>query len=478
MSDGAHPVYEFDDVRYVLSLTENMDPERRSTVAQALFGQLWAFHGVAGAWQSISTMWRLAALSGRHGVLQQNVLGPAEPARIEMSFRRLLPVLQYEKVYRLGTARLVGAAMEFGGLAIAMGNANDADQAFQAAAAAAQRLSRLGAAGEAMARLGELRLALALPSPARAAFDVAAQLIEKGGSQGSLNRLGLLKAEVSVLEGQVAEACESLSKAVDGLIQQEDFGHAALGYMRWGRLRYELGLYDEAVDALDKAIHFADESGDGRSVGASRLARAFLMAEKGDLTSAFELLNQAAQAFQQLGLPIGIIEVAAADLQRRGGSPAEAEERFKVAADMFKQANAAIQWADAYHGLGRCRLDQGKFADATKVFDDIEPLRTRARDRFGLVRLFLDQGRARLGTADPVGAFRYACMARELADSAGLGLHLEVASGLVLELAPALDGVSDTTAEAVGREAVSAVRAMEATWNAPPQPKDSSSELH
>ena len=59
-----------------------------------------------------------------------------------------------------------------------------------------------------MAKLGEIRLALALPEPAHA-LDVAEALLKKAGSESSLNRILLLRAEVAVLEGNLSAGWNS-----------------------------------------------------------------------------------------------------------------------------------------------------------------------------------------------------------------------------------------------------------------------------
>ena len=60
---------------------------------------------------------RLATSVSAVHQLQRGIIARHTPDRVETSFRRLLPVLQAEKVYHLGLARLHGAAVEFGSLA-------------------------------------------------------------------------------------------------------------------------------------------------------------------------------------------------------------------------------------------------------------------------------------------------------------------------------------------------------------------------
>lgn len=265
LKDGAQAVYEFADARFFLTLTETMDSERLQTVAQALLESLWDSHGPTHFWQSTSSFRRLASFCDATAHLQRGLLGGVTRERIETGFRRLLPVLNHDTNYHLGLARLYGASMEVGGASIASGQASLADQAFQAAAAAAQKLKRVTAAGEAMARLGEIRLALALPQPAKAALDVAEQLLGGTDATASLQRIALLKAEVLILEGDVAGAIEVLTSSADQLLKAEDQAHAALALMRLGRIRYESGDIAMAVDELDRAIQVAGTAADPRS---------------------------------------------------------------------------------------------------------------------------------------------------------------------------------------------------------------------
>ena len=109
-----------------------------------------------------------------------------------------------------------------------------------------------------------------------------------------------------------------------------------------------------------------------------------------------------------------------------------------------------------------------KFSDASTALDGLLELRVRARDRLGLVRLYIQQWRAKKGCSDPVGAFRFACMARALGERCGLVPVLNSMDNAITELAPEVDQVSDASPETIGREAVSIIDAIEARWNAPP----------
>ena len=478
LPDGAQACYRFGDVRYVLSLTEGMEQKRLKTVARALLDSLWQLHGPAQLWQSLSQFRRLATSVNAVHQLQRGIIARHTPDRVETSFRRLLPVLQAEKVYHLGLARLHGAAVEFGSLATQLGRVAEADQAFQAAAAAAERLQRPGPAGEAMAKLGEIRLALALPDPAHAALDVAEALLKKAGSESSLNRILLLRAEVAVLEGDLSAGVEQLSDAVDRLTASKDVSHAALALMRRGRIRYEMGQVNESVNDLEQAMTISKDAGDPRAHAAACAARGFIHSEADELTEAFVLLNTAAECFQRIGMPVTVLETVAADLQRRHDQAEDALKRFNAVSEQFKKARAAIQWADAQHGAARCLIALEKASDAVVLLDEVEKLRVRARDRFGLVRVYLDQALARESADDVTTAFKYACMARVLVEHNQMNLHHDFATQQVVRLAPKLDGLADVTARDLARQAEEAVDAVEAIWKAPPQPSEPSKELH
>ena len=478
LSSGAQSYYRFGDVRYVLSLTEGMEAQRLETVGKALLDSLWQLHGPAHIWQSLSQFRRLATIVNAVQHLQRSIIARDTPDRIETSFRRLLPVLQTEKAYHLGLARLHGAAVEFGSLATQLGRVTEADQAFQAAAAAAERLQRPGPAGEAMAKLGEIRLALALPEPAHAALDVAEALLKRAGSESSLNRILLLRAEVSVLDGDLSAGVNRLGDAVERLTAANDVAHAALALMRRGRIRYEMGQVNESVVDLERAMTISEEADDSRAHAAACAARGFIHSEADELAEAFELLNKAAECFQRLGMPVTVLETVAADLQRRHGQAADALERFKAVSEQFKKARAAIQWADAQHGAARCLVSLEKASEALALLDEVEKLRTRARDRFGLVRVYLDQSIAREAADEVTTAFKYACMARVLVERSQMNLHHDFATQQVVRLAPLLDGLADVTARDLGRQAEEAVDAVEAIWKAAPQPSEPSKELH
>jgi tetratricopeptide (TPR) repeat protein len=368
--------------------------------------------------------------------------------------------------------------MEAGAMAMQLGRVDLTEQAFTAAAAAADRLGRAAAAGEAMARLGEMRLALSLPEPASVAFDLAEKLLSKGNHDDSVARLGLLRAEVSVLEGDIDGAVSLLRKAASRLASLDDVAHQALACSRLGRLLYERGALEAATVALDDAISRADECGDPRASGAARLSRAFVHGERGELDPAFKLLQEAASSFQEIGIPMNILEVAAADLQRRNGKPEEAAERLNAVVTAFRESGAVVQWADALHALARCDLAQGKHTEAAQALLEIRGVRIRARDRFGLIRAMEDLSQCYEGQGDFVGAYRCAAEASNFISRLSLEGHRGRLHARLKRLAGKLDSEASVDLQGLEREAEEEVDGMEARWNAPPQPKEPSSQVH
>lgn len=468
--DGVHPLYAFADVRTARALAAELEDDARRQVARSLRDAMLQAYGPTTAWQVADTLWRLDDQAGRDRGVGSFLLGQTNAPRLDAAFRRMLPVLQAEKPYRLALSRLYGAAMEIGTFATATGNVQMADQGYQAAAAAAQRLKRPGPAGEALARLAEVRVALALPAAAKQALDVAEQLLQKAGHGVSLARLGLLRAEASVLDGDIRDGVARLRDGIERLRKAGDHPHAALGMVRLGRLLYESGDVEAGVLALDDAIRQADAVQDPRPAGAARMARAFVYAEQDALDPAFALLQAAAEAFNKAGMPVHIVEVAAAGLQRRHGNPAEAETRLRAVAEAFKKAGATVQWADAWHEVGRCMRDQENFTDAVEVLREAVEIRRRARDRFSLVRLFEDLASALAGQGDRVQALYELSRARRLAERLSLAARLGRLDASILRAEAALDGIPGAEAAAVKDRAVAEVDEMEALWKAPMQP--------
>ncbi|MCA9537565.1 MAG: hypothetical protein KC620_01680 [Myxococcales bacterium] len=478
LADGLHPVFRFADARLAASLAAGLSPERRASAAKGLRDALLAGYGPAGAWQVADRLWALTLLAGRDAQMQQWLLQSRDAARIEAGFRRMLPILGAQQPYRLALSRLYGAAMEAGGLGTMTGRVQLADQAFQAAATAAQRLGRPGPAGEALARLGEVRLALALPQPATQALELAEQLMERAGHERSLARIALLRAEVKVLEGELEAATGLLRSSIEQLRAQGDDGHVALGLVRLGRILYERGDIEAGVFALDEALRAADASGDPRGAGAARIARAFVHAEQDELDPAFQLLQQTVALFQRANMPLHILEVAAAGLQRRHGNAAEAEKRLRAIGDVFRKARAALQWADAWHGLAKCLIDQDHHTDAVKALEEVRTMRVRARDRFGLVRLYEDLGDAKAGQGDQAGALLAYGHARRLSERLGLVRRLGALDARLARLAAAVDADPAIDTTALRAQADDEIDAMEAMWRAPPQPVQQSEEVH
>jgi ATP/maltotriose-dependent transcriptional regulator MalT len=362
--------------------------------------------------------------------------------------------------------------MEVGGLATRAARIPAADQAFQAAAAAAQRLGRPAPAGEALARLAEIRVALAAPKAAMAAIDMAEKLLEQANQPLSRARLSLLKAEVHVLDGATDEVRKVLEDAAAKLRALGDRGHAALALSRLGRIVYETGDVARAEALLEEAIADADASNDPRARAVSRLARAYVGGEQNQLEPSFARLQEAAQAFQQVGLPVLVVEMAAAGLQRRHGAAGEAEKRLRQVADAFKKGGAAVQWADAQHEVARCLLDQARFGDAGTALLETAQVRQRARDRFALVRLHEDLAEAAIGQNDVARAYLELSKGRLHAERLGLAGRLGRFDASLARLAPQLDAVPEADAGALKARAAAEVDALEAEWkkaDAPPQ---------
>lgn len=478
LPDGLHPTFRWADPRLPAALVDVLDEKEGRALARGLRDALLGGYTATHGWQVADRVWRLSLAAGDGRPVQQFLLSTRDAARIDAGFRRMLPILNAKSDYLLALARLYGSAMEAGGLGSMTGRVQLADQAFQAAAAAAQRMGRTGPAGEAMARLGEVRLALALPQPAMQALDLAEKLMSGAGHARSLARVSLLRAEVRVLEGDLDAAVELLRSGIEALRAAGDPGHVALGMVRLGRVLYERGEDEAAAMALDEAIHTADQSRDPRAAGAARMARAFVHAEADQLDPAFQLLQQAVQAFQRAGLPVHILEVAAAGLQRRHGNPAEAEKRLRAVGEQFRKARAAVQWADAWHSLAKCLIDQEKFTDAVKALDDVKAVRLRARDRFGLVRLYEDMGQAKVGQGDRPGAFVAYGHARRLAERLGMARRLGRLDAQLARMAPELEAHPDVDPAALRAQADDEIDSMEAVWKAPPQAPQQSEQVH
>ena len=468
LPDGLHPVFSFADARLSQKLRSMLPEEARQKGASALRDALLDAYGPSHVWQVADRLWRLDRISGQRRLVEQFLLGPATPARVEAAFGRLLPVLQSQKPFRLALARLFGAAMEAGGIAATTGRVGLADQAFQAAAAAADRLKRPGPAGEALARLGEMRLALAAPQPAAAAFDLAEKLLTRAGHERSIGRIGLLRAEVRLLEGDLDGGRKQLERSLDTLRELGDIGHVALGLVRLGRLAFERGDADHASALLDQAIEVADGHGDPRPAAAARMARAYVAADGGQLDMAFDHIQAAAQLFQNAGMPLHVAEAAAAGLQRRSGDATEAERRLRAVADAFREAGAAAQWADAAHELGRALTDLRRFTEALEAFDGTLEFRRRARDRFALVRLHTDMAEAAVAQGDRARGWAELHRARRICERLDLPTRLGAVDADIAKIRAAIDGDAELDAAQIREEARAEIDALEAMWARPP----------
>lgn len=467
LPDGLHPVFSFGDARLSAALRAGLPPEVRAQRAGALRDVLLELYGAEHVWQVADTLFRLDVLAGRTRHIEGYVLGLADANRVQLGFQRLVPVLNTKEPYRLALARLFGAATEAGQLGAGQGNIQMADRAFQAAAAAAQRLGRIGPAGESMARLAEMRLALALPGPTTAALDVAEQLLAKANSTRSVARLGMLRGEVKLLEGDLDGAFTHFETARSGLLAQNDTGNAALAGLRSARIVFERGDGDDAQARLLQAMAEADASGDARARAAARLSRAFISAEMGLLDVAFPLLQEAAKLFESIRMPVHIVETMAACLQRRHGGAVEAEKRLRTMAEAFKTAGAAIPWADAWHEVGRALSDQKLYTDALSVIGETLEVRRRARDRFSLVRIHEDLGTAAEGQGDVVRAATELARARAIAVKCGLAGRQGRLDASLERLRSSLDGRPEAELDTIIASATAEHEALEGLWAAP-----------
>lgn len=465
LPDGLHPAFLWLDVRVPAALRAKLSEQEHQQSAAILRDTLMNGYQPERFWLVAERCWRLDRTAAQPRMVEQLILGTQNAQRIEAGFRRMLPVLGAQQPFRLALARLYGSAMEVGQLAASAGQPPLADQAFQAAAAAAERLGRPAAAGEALARLGELRLALSVPQAATAALDLAEQFLEKGDQKRSLGRVALLRAEVQIQQGDLATAVTELKRGMALLEGLQDRAHMALGGLRLGRLLYEQGKLEAAKLALSEAVQNADASRDPRPIAATRMAQAFVLGEQGDLQEAMQLLNQAASAFQAAGMPPHVVEVAAAGLQRRDGQAALAQARLHKMAEVFQQAKAMVQWADAQHEVGRCLVDQKLFEEAEQALSQTLEVRTRARDRFAMLRVYEDLAAAFEGLGQLEAAYTHLALGRALAERLGLARHLGRLDAQIANLR--LPKESD--AQALRDQAAQQVAALEEGWANPPQ---------
>lgn len=478
LPDGLHPIFEFGDARLILALRRTLTPELARGRARGIRDALLQGYQMQGAWQVADRLWTLDLIGGRDRRVEGLLVGRPDAQRVQAAFGRMRPILEVKSAYPLALARLYGAGMEAGALGAQVGQLQFADQGFQASAAAAQRLQRPGPAGEAMARLAEMRIALSLPQQAEEALNVARQLLEKAGHDRSTARLDLMQAEIHILSADLATGERLLEKAVGALRGLDDNGHVALGLTRLGRLVYERGDANRAKSLLDEAVQISDRLGDPRPRAAARMARSYVAAEEGELQPAFQLLQQAAALFQAVGMPVHVVETAAAGLQRRSGAADQAEKRLRTVADAFKQAKAAVQWADAWHEVGLCLLAQEKYTEATQVFRETEEVRQRARDRFTLMRMYEGLGESLTGSGDPVRAYGAYARGRRVAEILAIGSKLGAFDAELAKLAPALDDRADADAAAIQAEANAFIDELEARWKAPPQPVQQPQQVH
>jgi tetratricopeptide (TPR) repeat protein len=210
------------------------------------------------------------------------------------------------------------------------------------------------------------------------------------------------------------------------------------------------------------------------------MARAFIAGEQNSLERAFQWLQEAAQLFQAVRMPVHIVETAAAGLQRRHGGAAEAEKRLRAMADAFQKGGAAVQWADAWQEVARALLDQDKPAEALEALQQTTDVRRRARDRFALLRLHEDLARAAAATGDIARAATEWARARRIADRLALPGRLGALDAELATLSPGLVGRAEGDLEALKAAATADIDALEALWAAPLQaaPAPESEQVH
>ena len=104
-----------------------------------------------------------------------------------------------------------------------------------------------------------------------------------------------------------------------------------------------------AVDELDRAIQVAAEAADPSEL--QHMPLGFIHSEQNELNPAFERLNDAAQAFQSVGLPITILETIAADL--RDGTDSRLRQKNGLRPSRMPSK------VSRRHSMGRCSARRG-----------------------------------------------------------------------------------------------------------------------
>jgi hypothetical protein len=149
---------------------------------------------------------------------------------------------------------------------------------------------------------------------------------------------------------------------------------------------------------------------------------------------------------------------------------ADAEKRLRAVGEAFKKAQAGVQFADAWHELARALMDQDKFTDALSALGETLEVRRVARDRFGLVRLHDDLGRAAKGQGDALRAAQEFARGRCVAERLNLAHRLGAFDAELDLLREAIDALPETSLASVLAAAQSEHDALEAQWAAPPEP--------
>jgi hypothetical protein len=130
--------------------------------------------------------------------------------------------------------------------------------------------------------------------------------------------------------------------------------------------------------------------------------------------------------------------------------------------------------------VGRALLDQDKPAEALAAFDQTVEVRRRARDRFALIRLHEDLGRAALAAEDSARAATEFGRARRLSERLGLSGRLGALDADLARLESALTGRAEGDLNALRQSAAADIDALEAQWAAPLQtaPQENPEQVH
>ena len=166
-----------------------------------------------------------------------------------------------------------------------------------------------------------------------------------------------------------------------------------------------LGRYDEAIAALDRATEaFRQAPHVPIGMATVKYVRAIIHYERGDLDTAFEMLEESASEFQHLGDIDRLMRArhVQANVRFQQGNIAAARQMYEEVL-RHGEAERDLTWiARESNTLGRCALELRDFAAARKYFDAAVDGFTRlrfatevTRAEWGLALLALAEGRSR-----------------------------------------------------------------------------------